>query len=80
MRPMAGVGRGITNKQASYLAALCRELHVPYPGSGMSRLEASLTIAEYQRQVRARGIKRAPKSSSVTPRATDPPAAGEATG
>ena len=77
---MTSVGRGITNKQASYLAALCRELHVPYPGSGMSRLEASLTIAEYQRQVQARGLRRAPKSSHAAQPATDPPAGGSATG
>jgi hypothetical protein len=77
---MASVGRGITNKQASYLAALARELHVPYPGSGMSRLEASLTIADYQRQVKARGLRRGPQSASVAQGPADPPAAGDATG
>lgn len=43
---MAKLGAGITNKQASYLAALCRELNEPYIGSGMSRLEASQAIRE----------------------------------
>lgn len=68
---MASLGRGITNKQASYLAALCRELGQPYPGSGMSRLEASIAIRDRQEQLRARTARR-PRSS----RAEAPPASG----
>lgn len=62
--PMA-LGRGITNRQASYLAALCRELGEPYCGSGMSRLEASLAISQRQDQVRAKSARRAVQSVSA---------------
>lgn len=43
---MARIGKGITNPQASYLAALQRELGLPYTGSGMTAREASITIDE----------------------------------
>jgi hypothetical protein len=33
--------RGITNRQARYLAGLCREAGEPYRGNGMSRMQAS---------------------------------------
>lgn len=42
---MASLGSGITNKQAKYLAALCRELRIPYDGRGMTRDEASTAIS-----------------------------------
>jgi hypothetical protein len=48
---MASLGKGITNKQAKYLAALCRELRVPYSGRGMTRDEASIAITEYRKRV-----------------------------
>lgn len=48
---MAKIGAGITNKQAKYLAALCREMKVPYEGRGMTREEASLAITGLQAQV-----------------------------
>jgi len=43
--------KGITNSQARELARLCRLLGRPYPGSGMSLLEASRTIAELRLEV-----------------------------
>jgi hypothetical protein len=67
---MASLGRGITNKQASYLAALCRELGQPYSGSGMSRLEASLTITRLQDELRERSARR------LTAAGQSPPARG----
>ena len=51
LRPMGKLGAGITNKQAAYLAALCRELNEPYIGSGMSRLEASQAIRAARERV-----------------------------
>jgi hypothetical protein len=50
----ARVGRGITNQQAKYLAALCRELGVEYPGWGMTAREASITIDALKKRVRKR--------------------------
>ncbi len=42
-------GKGITNKQAAYLAALQRQLGIPYTGSsGMTRREASALIEKLQ--------------------------------
>lgn len=41
--------RGITNKQASYLAALERQLGVPYSGNGMNTREASSAIDKAKR-------------------------------
>jgi hypothetical protein len=51
---MATLGRGITNKQAKYLAALCRELKIPYPGRGMSREDASIAIEALALKVEAK--------------------------
>lgn len=51
---MAKLGKGITNKQAKYLAALCRELREPYAGRGMTRQEASVTIKALRDRVIAR--------------------------
>lgn len=68
---MASLGRGITNRQASYLAALCRELGRPYPGSGMSRLEASIAIRDLEQQVRARTARRPRSSSAQAPPAVE---------
>jgi hypothetical protein len=70
IRAMASLGRGITNKQASYLAALCRELGEPYPGSGMSRLEASVAINDRQQLLRARSRRR-PRSTRAQARPAD---------
>lgn len=44
-------GKGITNKQAKYLGHLCRELKLKYPGNGMTRMEASLTIETLERRL-----------------------------
>lgn len=64
-------GAGITNKQASYLAALCRELRWPYPGAGMTRREASQAIdrarAELERQEKH---GRAARAGSASPPGT----------
>lgn len=54
---MARFGRGITNKQASYLAALCRELKQPYTGRGMTRDEASIAIDALRARVDAKREK-----------------------
>lgn len=43
--------RGITNKQASYLASLQRELGVPYTGNGMTLAEASAAIDDAKRRL-----------------------------
>jgi hypothetical protein len=48
------LGRGITNSQASYLAALQRELGERYLGAGMSRLEASEEIEACKGRLAAR--------------------------
>lgn len=69
---MASLGRGITNRQASYLAALSRELGQPYAGSGMSRLEASLAIRDAQEQLRRRSAMR----QTARAGSQRPPAAG----
>jgi len=45
--------KGITNAQARELARLCRLLGRTYPGSGMSLLTASRTIAELRAEVEA---------------------------
>lgn len=37
-------GKGITNKQAAYLAALQKKAGLPYSGSGMTRRQASSEI------------------------------------
>lgn len=57
---MPKLGKGITNDQAKYLAALCRETKTPYCGSGMSRQEASLAIETLKRKVadRQRRLRR----------------------
>lgn len=48
---VAVLGKGITNKQASYLAALQREAREPYSGSGMTRQQASREIDRLERQL-----------------------------
>jgi hypothetical protein len=48
---MAKLGAGITNAQAKYLAALCREARRPYFGSGLTRREASAAIEQLQREL-----------------------------
>lgn len=50
-RAVARIGKGITNTQAKYLAALCREAKVPYSGQGMTRQEASIAIGELKARV-----------------------------
>jgi hypothetical protein len=50
----AKMGKGITNKQAKYLGALCRELRLKYPGNGMSRVEASDAIETLEQRVQAK--------------------------
>jgi hypothetical protein len=45
------MAQGITNKQARYLATLCREAHVPYRGQGMTMREASERIYELRVQL-----------------------------
>jgi uncharacterized protein YqjF (DUF2071 family) len=38
------MARGISNAQAKFLGRLCRELGVPYSGSGMTREQATHAI------------------------------------
>lgn len=67
----AKVGKGITNKQASYLAALQREAGEPWSGSGMSRLQASREIERLRGQLglegRPAGAAKAWREGVVTP-------------
>lgn len=66
---MATLGAGITNKQAAYLAALCRELNEPYIGAGMSRLEASQAIKAYRVRLDDRITRRRAVLSAQAPQA-----------
>jgi hypothetical protein len=43
--------RGITNKQAQYLASLQRRLGEPYKGNGLTMQQASMLIADCQRRL-----------------------------
>jgi len=72
--------RGITNKQASYLAALQREAGEPYCGAGMTAREASAHIGRLHellnrgRRVGREGEgreKRAPGGSAAERSAAD---------
>lgn len=47
--------RGITPKQAKYLASLQRRLRTPYTGNGMTAAEASHAIDDAKRQLREIG-------------------------
>ena len=44
--------RGITNRQASYLASLQKQLGEPYTGNGMSVREASDAIDDCRRRLK----------------------------
>lgn len=61
IRVVAGHRHGITNAQARFLARLCRELGKPYPGHGMTLLEASDAIDQAKAELAAaRERRRAP--------------------
>jgi hypothetical protein len=70
MPPMArALGRGITNRQASYLAALCRELGWKYRGSGMTQLQASDAIAQARDELERRRRGERPRHRATGPHA-----------
>jgi hypothetical protein len=54
MASSARLGRGITNRQAKYLAALQRELGERYTGNGLSAHQASLEIERLKRLLELR--------------------------
>lgn len=59
--------KGLTNKQASYLAALQKQLGVPYTGHGLTISEASRLITKLKAQVanpKIAAIEAAPKRTS----------------
>jgi Protein of unknown function (DUF3072) len=62
----SSLGRGITNAQAKYLAALQREAGEQYTGNGMSRLQASREIERLERQLRL-------FSPAIPPEPSSPP-------
>jgi hypothetical protein len=64
--------RGITNKQASYLAVLQRRLGEPYSGDGMNVREASSAIDAVKRRLK--------DATPVKAGATQPTAPGKPIG
>jgi hypothetical protein len=68
---------GITNKQAKLLGLLCRELGLPYNGSGLRAFEASCEISRLQAlkakrraEILANGL--APQTSRQPRRSPEP--------
>lgn len=65
---MAQNGRGITNKQSKYLAALQKELGLAIEVDGLSRQQAHLEIARLRLKVDARDRELRSSISERVPR------------